>query len=139
MVYTEKIEVRTRGNDDIVDITDNLVKAVEHSKIRHGIATVFVAGSTAAVTTMEYEPGLCKDFPTAMERLAPRDAPYAHEARWGDDNGHSHVRASLVGPSLTVPVVNGELALGRWQQVVLIDFDTHPRDRTVLVQMIGER
>jgi secondary thiamine-phosphate synthase enzyme len=139
MVYTEKIEVRTRGNDDIVDITDNLVKAVEHSKIRHGIATVFVAGSTAAVTTMEYEPGLCKDLPTAMERLAPRDAPYAHEARWGDDNGHSHVRASLVGPSLTVPVVNGELALGRWQQVVLIDFDTHPRDRTVLVQMIGER
>ncbi|GIV07337.1 MAG: hypothetical protein KatS3mg017_0539 [Fimbriimonadales bacterium] len=104
----------------------------------NGIATVFVVGSTAALTTIEFEPGLVQDMHTALERIAPRNAPYAHEARWHDDNGHSHIRASLLGASLTVPIVGGRMTLGAWQQIVLIDFDTRPRTRTVHVQVMGE-
>lgn len=122
----------------MVDLTAELARCVASSGIRTGVCHVFAIGSTAALTTIEMEPGLAHDLPVAMERIAPEDAPYEHEARWHDDNGHSHVRASLVGPSLTAPVREGQLALGTWQQVVLIDFDTRPRERTVLVTALGE-
>lgn len=120
------------------DITGGVEQAILESGVVNGVVVVFVVGSTAAITTIEYEPGLVQDMHTAMERIAPRDAPYAHEARWHDDNGHSHIRASLLGPSLTVPIVNGRMTLGPWQQIVLIDFDTRPRTRTVHVQVMGE-
>ncbi len=138
MVYSGRFTVATRGNDDICDITGLVEQAILESGVVNGIATVFVVGSTAAITTIEYEPGLAQDMKAALERVAPRDAYYAHEARWHDDNGHSHIRASLLGPSLTVPVVNGRMTLGAWQQIVLIDFDTRPRSRTIHVQILGE-
>lgn len=138
MVYSGRFTVTTRGNDDICDITGLVEQAILESGVVNGIATVFVVGSTAAITTIEYEPGLAQDMKAALERVAPRDAYYAHEARWHDDNGHSHIRASLLGPSLTVPVVNGRMTLGAWQQIVLIDFDTRPRSRTIHVQILGE-
>ncbi|MDW8050943.1 MAG: secondary thiamine-phosphate synthase enzyme YjbQ [Armatimonadota bacterium] len=138
MVYSGRFTVATQGNDDMRDITGLVEQAILESGVVNGIATVFVVGSTAAITTIEYEPGLVQDMKTVMERVAPRDAPYAHEARWHDDNGHAHIRASLVGPSLTVPIVNGRMTLGAWQQIVLIDFDTRPRTRTIHVQILGE-
>lgn len=138
MVKTSEIRARTHGNGHMVDLTAELARCVASSGIRTGVCHVFAIGSTAALTTIEMEPGLAHDLPVAMERIAPEDAPYEHEARWHDDNGHSHVRASLVGPSLTAPVREGQLALGTWQQVVLIDFDTRPRERTVLVTALGE-
>lgn len=138
MVYSGKFTVSTRGNDHMLDITSMVEQATLESGVVNGVVVVFVVGSTAAVTTIEYEPGLEQDMHTAMERIAPRDAPYAHEARWHDDNGHSHIRASLLGPSLSVPVIGGRMTLGAWQQIVLIDFDTRPRTRTVHVQVIGE-
>lgn len=138
MGKTHRISLRTKGNDDMHDITRQVNQAVGESGLSSGIVSVFVVGSTAGITTIEYEPGLQQDMSTAFERVAPRDAHYDHEARWGDDNGHSHVRASLVGPSITVPFSEGELALGTWQQIVLIDFDTRPRDREVIVNVIGE-
>lgn len=120
------------------DITPFVEEAIASGAISSGIATVFVVGSTAAITTIEYEPGLQKDMAAAMERIAPKDAYYAHEERWGDDNGHAHIRASLVGPALVVPFTEKKLALGTWQQIVLIDFDTRPRSRTIIVQTLGE-
>ncbi|MFQ3609957.1 MAG: secondary thiamine-phosphate synthase enzyme YjbQ [Fimbriimonadales bacterium] len=138
MVHSARFAVSTRGNDDMVDITGLVEQAILESGVLNGIATVFVVGSTAGVTTIEYEPGLAEDMARAMERIAPRDAPYAHEERWRDDNGHSHIRASLLGPSLTVPIVNGQMVIGTWQQIVLVDFDTRPRNRTVHVQVLGE-
>jgi len=138
MVYSGKFTVSTRGNDHMLDITGMVEQVILESGVVNGVAVVFVVGSTAAITTIEYEPGLEQDMHMAMERIAPRDAPYAHEARWHDDNGHSHIRASLLGPSLSVPVIGGRMTLGAWQQVVLIDFDTRPRTRTVHVQVIGE-
>jgi len=138
MVRTYRFSIKTKGNNDMHDITPFVEEAVVNSTMLYGIAVVFVVGSTAAITTIEYEPGLQKDMETAMERIAPKDAFYAHEARWGDDNGHSHIRASLVGPSIVVPFTEKKLALGTWQQIVLIDFDTHPRSRTILVQTMGE-
>ncbi|MFN3689303.1 MAG: secondary thiamine-phosphate synthase enzyme YjbQ [Fimbriimonadales bacterium] len=138
MVYSGRFTVSTRGNDHMLDITGVVEQAILESGIVNGIAVVFVAGSTAAITTIEYEPGLEQDMKTVMERIAPQDAPYAHEARWRDDNGHSHIRASLLGPSLTVPIVGGRMTLGAWQQIVLIDFDTRPRTRTIHVQVLGE-
>jgi secondary thiamine-phosphate synthase enzyme len=122
----------------MLDITGMVEQAILESGVVNGVAVVFVVGSTAAITTIEYESGLEQDMKTAMERIAPRDAPYAHEARWHDDNGHSHIRASLLGPSLTVPIISGRMTLGAWQQIVLIDFDTRPRTRTVHVQVMGE-
>jgi secondary thiamine-phosphate synthase enzyme len=135
---SEKIKLRTKGEVDMIDITTEVESLVAGSRIRDGIATVFVQGSTAAVTTIEYEPGLLSDFPSLLERIAPRSAVYEHEERWHDGNGHSHVRASLLGPSLTVPINNGKLTLGTWQQLVLIEFDTRSRTRELVVQILGE-
>jgi len=138
MVVSAELHVRTRGPDDLVDLTEPAQEALRESALRRGIATFCVVGSTAALTTIEFEPGLCEDFPAALERLAPADLRYAHEEKWHDDNGHSHVRASLIGPSLTIPVIDGRLTLGAWQQIVLVECDTRPRDRTVVVQLMGE-
>ena len=139
MVVTKSIEVKTRGNCDIVNITEQTQDAVARSGVRAGVATLFNVGSTAGITTTEYEHGLVDhDIEAAFERVAPRGARYEHEQTWHDDNGHSHVRAALLGPSLSVPVVDGELTLGTWQQIVLVDFDTRPRARTVICQITGE-
>ncbi len=139
MVKTKRIELKTRGNCDIVDITAQVSSSVLESGITSGAVTVFNIGSTAGVTTIEYEPGLVNhDINAALEKIAPTAGRYEHEKTWHDDNGHAHVRASLLGPSLTVPIVDAELTLGTWQQIVLIDFDTRPRTRTVICQIIGE-
>jgi secondary thiamine-phosphate synthase enzyme len=139
MVKTEKLKIKTRGNCDIIDITDEARKAVVRSKIANGIVTLFNVGSTAGITTTEYEPGLVNhDIKAAFERIAPQNQRYEHEETWHDDNGHSHVQASVLGPSLAVPVVDGQLTLGTWQQIILVDFDTRPRTRTVICQIIGE-
>ncbi|NUL82519.1 MAG: YjbQ family protein [Armatimonadetes bacterium] len=138
MVHTSRVDLQTKGNDDIIDITPQIQQSVLESGLINGVVVAFVIGSTAALTTIEYEPGLVADLPNALERIAPRNAEYAHEARWSDDNGHSHVRAALIGPTITVPFVDGNLALGAWQQIVLIDFDTRPRKREVVVQILGD-
>jgi len=139
MVKTEEIKIKTKGNCHIVDITAQVSSFVAKSAIKEGTVTVFNVGSTAAITTTEYEPGLANyDIEAAFEKIAPRNARYEHEQTWHDDNGHSHVRAALLGPSLSVPVVDGRLTLGTWQQIVLVDFDTSPRTRTVVCQIIGE-
>ena len=138
-LVTDSVSVATRGDSHMVDLTARVQEVVERHGFREGQALVFVSGSTAGLTTVEFEPGLQKDLPAALERLAPRGITYAHEETWNDDNGHAHVRASLVGPSLAVPFKEGRLLLGTWQQVVLIDFDTRPRRRDVVVQLIGER
>lgn len=138
MVITERIEIETRGDTDIVDITDRLRSLIGRAAVRDGVATLFVPGSTASLSTIEYEPGAVKDFRGVLESLAPRDGHYHHHERWGDDNGNSHVRACLMGPSLTIPFVDNEPTLGTWQQVILLDFDTRPRRRELVVQLIGE-
>ena len=131
--------MRTKGNCDIIDITQQVADVVAQSGIVSGAVIVFNIGSTAGVTTTEYEPGLVNyDIAAAFEKIAPQNGRYEHEQTWHDDNGHSHVRASLLGPSLTVPVVQAKMTLGTWQQVVLVDFDTRPRTRNVLCQVIGE-
>ena len=131
-------QLRTKGQDDCLDITEAVQRAVERAKIRKGLATVFVTGSTAGVTTIEYEPGLVRDLKEAVERLFPESLRYAHHESGGDENGFSHIRASFMGPSLCVPVADGKLQLGTWQQIVLVDFDVRPRNRTYLIQLIGE-
>ena len=139
MVKTEKIKVKTGGNCDIVDITEQVSNTIADSGVSNGTVTVFNVGSTAGITTTEYEPGLVNhDIAAAFEKIAPRAGRYEHKETWHDDNGHSHVRAALLGPSLSVPVVDGRLALGTWQQIVLVDFDTRPRTRTVVCQIVGE-
>jgi len=138
MVTTVSTEVRTRGQGDTKDLTREVAQAVTRSGAVAGVATVFVVGSTAGVTTIEFEPGAVADLDRAFERIAPRDAEYAHHLRWGDDNGSSHVRAAMLGPSLTVPFADGRLVLGTWQQVVLVEFDTGPRTRQVVIQVMGE-
>ena len=137
MVFTRRIVLKTRGQGDVVDVTQRVAAAVAESRIVDGTATVFVTGSTAGVTTIEFEPGAVADFDALMDRLAPRDADYKHHLRWGDDNGSSHVRAALVGPSLTVPFAKGELLLGTWQQIVVAEFDTQGREREIVVQVVG--
>jgi secondary thiamine-phosphate synthase enzyme len=138
MVITDRFAVSTRGHTDIIDISDRVREAVAKSGLKSGIATVFVSGSTAGITTTEYEPGLLKDLPEAFERVAPTGRTYHHDSTWGDGNGYAHVRASLLGASFTVPFQNGELLLGTWQQIVLVDFDNRPRTRTLIVQLVGE-
>ena len=138
MVATYRREIVTRGQGDAHDVTDLVAKAVAESGCTAGIVTVFVVGSTAGVTTIEYEPGAISDLNRLFDDLAPRDAEYRHHLRWGDDNGSSHVRAALLGPSLTVPMVGGELALGTWQQIMLLEFDTRPRKREIVIQIVGE-
>jgi secondary thiamine-phosphate synthase enzyme len=130
--------IHTKGCNDCLDITDDVRAAVTRSKIQQGLATVFVTGSTAGVTTIEHEPGLVKDLKEAVRRLFPEDLRYAHHEAAGDDNGFSHLRAAFIGPSLSVPVVDRKLQLGTWQQIVLIDFDTRPRERPYLIHVIGE-
>jgi len=140
MVKTKKITVKTKGNCDIVNITVQVSEAVAQSDISDGIVTVFNVGSTGAITTTEYEPGLVNyDIAASFETIAPRNGLYEHEKTWHDDNGHSHVRASLLGPSLSVPVIDGQMTLGTWQQIILVDFDTRPRTRTIICQIMGER
>ena len=132
------LECPTRGNDHIVDVTGQIQAAVEASGVSTGQAALLVHGSTAAVTTLEFEPGLVNhDIAAAMERLAPREGRYEHEETWHDDNGHAHVRATTVGPSLALPVADGAVPLGTWQQIVLMDFDTRPRQRTIHVSAVG--
>ena len=139
MVNMKKIVVQTRGNCDVVDITPQVMDIIGQSKISNGTVTVFNVGSTAGITTVEYEPGLVNyDIAAAFEKIAPRNGNYEHEKTWHDDNGHAHVQASLLGPSMSVPVVDGQMTLGTWQQIVLVDFDTQPRTRTVICQIIGE-
>ncbi len=139
MVKTQQIQVETHGNTHVIDITGQVAAAVAGSGLAAGVVTLFHVGSTAGITTTEYEPGLVNhDLKAAFERLAPEDGAYEHENTWGDDNGHAHVRASLLGPSLSVPFVEGRLTLGTWQQIILVDFDTRPRTRTVICQIIGQ-
>ena len=137
MVVTERISLSTKGDGDIVDITPEIEARLAGSGVKDGIVTVFVTGSTAGVTTIEYEPGLVADFQALWQRIAPKGVPYHHDQRWGDANGYSHIRASLLGASLVIPFHNGKLALGTWQQVVLVDFDNRPRTREVVVQVMG--
>jgi secondary thiamine-phosphate synthase enzyme len=137
LVVTRRIEIATRDQGDSHDITERVAAAVSGSGVASGLATVFVVGSTAAVTTIEYEPGAVSDFNGLLDELAPRGADYRHHLRWGDDNGSSHVRAALLGPSLTVPFTDGNLALGTWQQIVLIECDTRPRRRELVIQIVG--
>ncbi len=138
-LVTDSVSVSTRGDSHMVDLTGRVQEVVDRHAFREGQALVFVSGSTAGLTTVEFEPGLQKDLPAALERVAPRGIPYAHEETWHDDNGHAHVRASLLGPSLVVPFEEGRLLLGTWQQIVLVDFDTRPRRRDIVVQLSGER
>ena len=136
-VVSVKKSVESRGNNHVIDITLDVASSVAEAGIESGVATVFVTGSTAGVTTVEFEPGLVKDLDAAFNRLMPRELEYRHHETWGDDNGHSHVRASFLGPSLAVPFDHGQLILGTWQQIVLIDFDTRPRSRNYMIQIIG--
>jgi secondary thiamine-phosphate synthase enzyme len=138
MVRTFHRELQTNGQGDARDLTGEVAAAVSETGFSAGLATVFVVGSTAGVTTIEFEPGAVADLNTVFERLAPRHGEYAHRLRWGDDNGSSHVRAALLGPSLSVPFEGGTLLLGTWQQIVLLEFDTRPRRRRYLIQVVGE-
>ena len=138
MVVTKKISLHTKGECDIVDITTQVEHQVAKAGINNGTATVFVAGSTAGLTTIEFEPGLLADFQSMWERNVPKNINYEHDRRWGDGNGYSHVRASLLGASLVVPFHNKRLTLGTWQQIVVVDFDNRPRSRQVILQIMGE-
>lgn len=132
-----KINILTKGFNDIIDITEKVEKIVEKSKIDNGIAVVFVVGSTAAITAIEYEPGLVKDIKEALEKIAPMDDNYHHEEAWHDGNGYAHIRAALMKPSVSVPIEQGKLVLGQWQQIVLIDFDNRSRERTIIVKIVS--
>lgn len=136
--YHDEINIKTKGEVDIIDITNNVKKIINESKIKNGIACVFVPGSTGTVTTIEYEPGLKKDLPRALQKIAPKGEHYDHHETWHDDNGHSHVRASLMGPSLTIPIIDGRLIHGTWQQIVFIELDTSPRNRNIICQIVGD-
>jgi len=135
---TQIVRLATRKEGEIVDITDKVQTIVENGTIQNGVVFLFVPGSTAALTTIEYEPGLLVDLPSILERIAPSDGSYEHEKRWHDGNGHSHIRASMIGPDLSVPFERKKLMLGTWQQIVFIEFDVRPRDRTIIVHSIGE-
>jgi len=137
-VASRTIRLNTKGNCDIVDITSEVAREVSDSGISNGTATIFITGSTAGVTTIEFEPGLVADFKDMWDRMIPQNIPYQHDRAWGDGNGHSHVRASLLSASLTVPFMNKRLTLGTWQQIVLLDFDNRSRSREIVVQVIGE-
>jgi len=138
MVVTKRISLQTKGECDIVDITQQVEREVAKAGISNGIVTLFVAGSTAGVTTIEFESGLLADFQSMWQRIVPKNIPYNHDRRWGDGNGYSHVRASLLGASLVVPFNDKRLTLGTWQQIVLVDFDNRPRSRQVMLQIMGE-
>jgi len=137
-IHTATHELKTKGRDDVINITDTVRQAVQSSKLRQGLATVFVTGSTAGVTTIEFEPGLVQDVKEAVRRLFPESLRYAHHEAAGDENGFSHLRAAFIGPSLSVPFTGGKLQLGTWQQIVLLDFDVRPRTRQYVIQLLGE-
>ena len=137
-VHTESISLHTEGNTDIHDITNQIAGCVTQSGFKDGIVTVFCPSATSALTTLEYESGALSDLRRLFEEMLPQDREYAHNARWQDGNGHSHIRAALLGPSLTIPFVDGQLTLGTWQQVIYVDFDNRPRQRQLVVQLIGE-
>ena len=137
-VLTREITFQTKGSCDIIDITSQVVREVEGSGISNGTVTLFICGSTAGITTIEYESGVLSDFKGMWDRAVPQNIDYEHNRAWGDGNGHSHVRASVLGASLTVPLVNGRLALGTWQQIIFVDFDNRPRSRKLVLQVMGE-
>jgi secondary thiamine-phosphate synthase enzyme len=137
-VESHTVRLQTRAEGEILDITDRVQAIVDKGTIKNGVVFLFVPGSTAALTTIEYEPGLLIDLPSMLERIAPREGSYQHERRWHDGNGHSHVRASLIGPDLSVPFERKKLMLGTWQQIVFVELDVRPRDRTIIVKSIGE-
>ncbi len=138
IVKTMTVKIKSKGENDIIDITDQTSKALHESGITDGTVTLFVSGSTGTLTTIEYEPGLMKDFPDMLERIAPRNIEYGHEKMWHDGNGHSHVKASLMGPSLAIPFKNKELLLGTWQQIVFVELDTRSRERNIVLQIMGQ-
>jgi secondary thiamine-phosphate synthase enzyme len=138
MLHSDRIRLTTRGHTDVHNLTDDLEAIVARSGIRTGTLTAFVPSSTSALTTIEFEPGAVDDLRRALDRIAPEDLDYRHNLRWGDGNGHSHLRAALLGPSLTIPILDGRLCLGTWQQVIYLDFDVRPRQREILAQVMGE-
>jgi secondary thiamine-phosphate synthase enzyme len=138
MIFSETISLSTKGFSDILDITHHVDRVIDRSKIKNGLVTVFCSGSTGAVTTIEYESGVLRDLQKAIEKIIPSNISYEHDKRWGDGNGFSHVRAALMKPSITVPLIKGKLTLGTWQQIVFIDFDNRKRERNILVQVMGE-
>ena len=138
MVVTKKIGIRTSGECDLIDITAQVMREVLDSGVNAGTVTLFISGSTAGISTIEYESGLVSDFQGMWDRTVPRNIPYQHDRRWGDGNGHSHVRASLLGPSLVVPFTDKTLLLGTWQQIIVADFDNRPRSREIVLQIMGE-
>ena len=135
---TQEIAVNSTSGTDVTDITPRVMSAVKESEIQNGAITLFVPGSTAALTTIEYESGAINDLKKAIDRLVPRDLYYEHNERWGDGNGYSHVRAALMGPSLHIPIIDARLTLGTWQQIILLDFDNRARKRRIIIQMMGE-
>jgi len=137
-VVGKQISLSTQGNGQVVDITDDVVRHIRDSGLKNGAVTLFTPGSTSALTTIEYESGAVHDLQQLFDRIAPPNLDYRHNLRWGDGNGHAHVRHALLGPSLTIPFLDGRLTLGTWQQVILIDFDNRPRTRSVVVQIMGE-
>ena len=137
-IITETFSLETRGHTAIIDITPQASELLDASGLTEGMLTLFVAGSTAGITSIEYEPGLLKDLPEAFEKFSPTGVTYHHDATWGDGNGYAHVRAALLGPSFSAPFKDSHLILGTWQQIVLIDFDNRPRRRTIILQMLGE-
>lgn len=137
-VITKKIKINSKGDTDIIDITSMVINALSGVKINSGLVTVFVSGSTGGLTTVEYEPGLVQDLKNFFEKIVPKSGKYEHDLRWHDGNGHAHVRASLLGPSISMPFIKGELQLGTWQQIIFIDFDNKPRSRDLIVQILGE-
>jgi len=137
-VITKEIALQSKGNCDVIDITPKVAKNVEESGVNSGIVTLFIAGSTAGITTIEYEPNLLSDFKNMWDRVIPQNIPYEHNKTWGEGNGHSHVRASVLGASLTIPFANKRLTLGTWQQIVFVDFDNRPRSRKIVIQVLGE-
>jgi secondary thiamine-phosphate synthase enzyme len=137
-VITKIVKLRSSKENDIIDFTEQTSEALKESKLENGLVTVFVSGSTAAITTIEYEPGLRHDFPKMLSRIVPKDVQYHHDDTWHDGNGHSHVRASLIGPSLSIPFSNGQLNLGTWQQIVMLEMDTRQRERLITLQILGE-
>jgi secondary thiamine-phosphate synthase enzyme len=138
MIFSETISLSTKGFTDILDITHHVDRVIDRSRIENGLVTVFCPGSTGAVTTIEYESGVLSDLQRAIEKIVPFNIPYEHDKRWGDGNGFSHVRAALMKPSLTIPLINRKLTLGTWQQIVFIDFDNRRRERKIFVQIVGE-
>jgi secondary thiamine-phosphate synthase enzyme len=138
VVVSKRIQFNTQGNSQVLEITGEVRRHVQGSAIENGIVTLFTPSSTSALTTIEYEPGAVSDLQQLFDRIVPPDIDYRHNLRWGDGNGHSHVRHALMGPSLTIPFVDGQLMLGTWQQIIFLDFDVRPRSRSVIVQILGE-